>query len=151
MTRANRYTKLWLSAIGLHALHQVEEAIDFFRWYRDNYHHIPGWLAILSLERAERVVREPGLFVLASTAQIAAASAVAFLSRKSERWTRVFLALYLSGLTFFLVWHIAASYAAHSYAPIMVTCVGGLFIIPRWMREVLAKGDASAVGATSSP
>ncbi len=58
---------------------------------------------------------------------------------------------YLSGLTFFLVWHIAASYAAHSYALIMVTCIGGLSLIPRWMREVLASGNAPAAGATSSP
>ncbi len=58
---------------------------------------------------------------------------------------------YLSGLTFFLVWHIAASYAAHSCALIMVTCIGGLFLIPRWMREVLASGNAPAAGATSSP
>ncbi len=64
--------------------------IDFFRWYRDKYDHIPGWLTIIRLERAERVVREPELFVLATAAQLAAASTVAFLSRKSERWTRVF-------------------------------------------------------------
>lgn len=137
--RANRYAKLWLPTIGLHALHQVEESIEFFRWYRDNYEQIPAWLTIVSLERAERVVRQPELFVLASVAQIVAASAVAFASRKSERWTRSLLMAYVGGLAFFLTWHIVTSYLAHSYAPVMVTCIGGSFLVPGWMRALLVR------------
>lgn len=126
------YLKIWLSAIGLHVLHQIEESISFFQWYIDSANHIPKWLLIQSVENAKTILVHPGYFVLASAAQIIFISFVAFLFRNNERVTRIILPIYLSGLTFFLVWHIVISYVAHSYAPILITCIGGIYFIPNW-------------------
>ena len=139
----NRYYAKWLPALGLHALHQVEESISFFQWYLDHETDIPRWLLIVSGEHAAMLVRRPELFVAATVAQLLAVSALAFAFRRNERSTKFLLVFYLLGLVCFLAWHVMTSYAVHSYPPVMVTCVGGLFLIPRWLYEIFVLSKES--------
>lgn len=136
----NRYIGLWLPIIGLHALHQIEEGIGFFQWYADNAHRIPDLLRIVGMANATRAVLHPEYFIVASIAQILSVSLIAYLFRRNEQVTRILVFLYLSGLAFFLVWHITTSYLAHSYAPVMVTCLGGMYLIPLWMYKLSNSG-----------
>ena len=124
--KTNKYIHLWLPIIGLHALHQVEESISFWQWYIDFVDKIPQWLQLPRIE----------YFVWASIGQIALVGVVAFLCRKSEKATRIALSLYLAGLSFFLIWHILISYFTHSYSPVMVTCLIGIYLIPKWSANV---------------
>ena len=73
----NRFFKLWLPIIGLHALHQMEESISFFQWYVDNFHKIPDWLLIIDPHNANRLVLHPEYFIFASIAQISFVTLVA--------------------------------------------------------------------------
>lgn len=133
---SNRYFKLWLPIIGLHALHQIEESISFFSWYIENAEKIPKYLLILDINNASKAVEHPIYFVYATIIQLLSVSIFAFVFRKKEKITKYLLIFYISGLTFFLVWHILTSYLAHSYAPIMVTCIGGLYFIPLWINKL---------------
>ncbi len=128
---------MWLPVIGLHALHQLEESISFFQWYIDNAQLIPHWLLITSLDNAKTAITHPAYFIIASFGQLLFVSALAFLFRRNEKATKVLLFVYLGGLSFFLVWHILISYIAHSYAPIMVTCLGGIFLVPIWIARII--------------
>ena len=132
----NRYFKLWLPIIGLHTLHQIEESMNFFQWYVDNANKIPDWLLIVNLSNANRLVFHPEYFIFFSIAQISFVSLMAFIFRSSEKVTKALILLYLLGLAFFIVWHIITSYIAHSYAPVMVTCFGGLYLIPVWVYKL---------------
>ena len=40
---------------------------------------------------------------------------------------------------FFLIWHILISYFTHSYSPVMVTCLIGVYLIPKWIYQVVKK------------
>ncbi len=126
----NRYFKIWFPAIGLHALHQIEEGISFFQWYLDNAANIPKWLLIQTADNATTIVNHPEYFVFATSAQLLFIIFVAFILRNKEKITKIALVTYILGLTFFLVWHIIISYLSHSYAPILITCIGGMYIIP---------------------
>jgi len=128
----NIYLKLWKPIIGLHALHQLEESISFFQWYIDYADKIPKCLLFLNLNIAKMATAHPEYFIIASVAQIFFVSLIAFIFRHKENTTKILIFIYLLGLTFFFVWHILASYFAHSYAPIMVTCLIGLYLIPVW-------------------
>ena len=129
---------LWLPIMGLHALHQVEESISFWQWYIDFVDKIPSWLQLLRIsENAHLVNAHPEYFVWASIGQLTLAAVIAFLCRKSEKATRIALTLYLAGLSFFLVWHILISYFTHSYSPVMVTCLIGVYFIPKWGFQLL--------------
>ena len=131
--QTNRYIDLWLPIMGLHALHQVEESISFWQWYIDFVDKIPSWLQFSRiLENAHLAKAHPEYFVWASIGQLTLIAVIAFLCRKSEKATRIALALYLAGLSFFLVWHILISYFTHSYSPVMVTCLIGVYLIPKW-------------------
>ena len=131
--KTNKYLHLWLPIMGLHALHQVEESISFWQWYIDFVDKIPSWLQLPRIsENAHLVNADPEYFVWASIGQLTLAAVIAFLFRKSEKATRIALALYLAGLSFFLVWHILISYFTHSYSPVMVTCLIGVYFIPKW-------------------
>ena len=131
--QTNRYIHLWLPIMGLHALHQVEESISFWQWYIDFVDKIPSWLQFSRiLENAHLANEHPEYFVWASIGQLTLVAVIAFLCRKSEKATRIALALYLAGLSFFLVYHILISYFTHSYSPIMVTCLIGVYLIPKW-------------------
>ena len=134
------YTKLWLSIIGLHALHQIEESISFFRWYIEYFDRIPGWLRIQSVDNAQLVVVHPEYFIFATLLQLLLVSVLAFAFRRNERVTRLLIWCYLAGLSFFIVWHILICYFAHSYAPIMVTCIGGLYLIPLFAYKLYKLG-----------
>ena len=138
--QTNRYIHLWLPIMGLHALHQVEESISFWQWYIDFVDKIPSWLQLPRIsENAHLVNADPEYFVWASIGQLTLAAVIAFLFRKSEKATRIALILYLAGLSFFLVWHILISYFTHSYSPVMVTCLMGVYFIPKWGVQVLKK------------
>lgn len=131
--QTNRYIHLWLPIMGLHALHQVEESISFWQWYIDFVDKIPQWLQLPRIaENAHLANEHPEYFVWASIGQLTLVAVFAFLCRKSEKATRIALGIYLTGLTFFLVWHILISYFTHSYSPVMVTCFIGVYLIPRW-------------------
>lgn len=132
----NKYLKLWFPVITLHALHQLEESICFFQWYIDNAHKIPDWLLIQTTENAQTAVDNPEYFILASVAQIVFVSILALAFRRRENITRVLIVVYILVLSFFLIWHIAVSYAASSYSPVMVTCIGGLYLIPKWIHKL---------------
>ncbi len=132
----NKYLKLWFPVITLHALHQLEESICFFQWYIDNAHKIPDWLLIQTTENAQIAVDNPEYFILASVAQIVFVSILAFAFRRRENITGVLIVVYILVLSFFLIWHIAVSYVANSYSPIMVTCIGGLYLIPKWLYKL---------------
>lgn len=132
----NKYLKLWFPVITLHALHQLEESICFFQWYIDNAHKIPDWLLIQTTENAQMAVDNPEYFILASVAQIVFVSILALAFRRRENITRVLIVVYILVLSFFLIWHIAVSYAASSYSPVMVTCIGGLYLIPKWIHKL---------------
>lgn len=134
---SNRYFRVWPHVIGLHAIHQLEESISFFSWYVENAKNIPRWLLIVSVENAVQWVQHPAYFALASLGQILAVAVVAFVFRRRERLTRYLISLYVAGLAFFLVWHVVTAYLAHSYAPVMVTCVGGIYLIPTWIKKLL--------------
>ena len=138
----NRYSGLWFPAIGLHALHQIEEGISFFSWYADHAALMPGWIRIISASRAETWAQHPDLFALVSAGQIIAVSTLAMLFRRNEAATRFLLLLYLLGITFFFGWHILSAYLAHAYAPIMVTSIGGFFFLPRWFKTLLKPAGA---------
>ena len=122
--------------IGLHGLHQLEESISFFQWYIDNEGKIPNWLLITSIENGKTIVNHPEYFIIASFTQLFFVSLIAFLFRLKENTTKVLQIIYLLGLTFFIIWHIIISYIAHSYAPIMVTCIGGLYLIFFWAKDI---------------
>ena len=139
----NRYFKLWLPIIGLHTLHQIEESINFFQWYVDNAHKIPDWLLIVNLSNANRLILHPAYFIFATIAQIFFVSLMAFIFRHNEKVTKTLIVLYLFGLAFFIVWHIITSYIAHSYAPVMVTCFGGLYLIPVWIYRIFKLGKTT--------
>ena len=129
----NKYIYLWLPIMGLHALHQIEESISFWQWYIDFVDKIPEWLKVSRiLENAHLANANPEYFVWASVGQLSFVALIAFLCRKSEKATRIALGLYLAGLSFFLVWHILISYFTHSYSPVMVTCLMGIYLIPKW-------------------
>lgn len=135
----NRYLKLWMPIIGLHALHQLEESIGFFQWYIDNADKIPKWLLIVSVEHAKKLVDYPSLFIIASFAQIFFVLLLAFIFRRNEKITKYLMLIYLLGLSYFFVWHILASYLAHSYAPVLVTCFIGFYLIPYWLYKLFNK------------
>ena len=138
--RANTYLSLWLPIMGLHALHQVEESISFWQWYIDFVDKIPSWLQLPRIsENAYLVNAHPEYFVWASIGQLTLVAVIAFLFRKNEKATRTALTLYLAGLSFFLVWHILISYFTHSYSLVMVTCLMGVYLIPKWGVQVLKK------------
>lgn len=137
----NKYLKLWRPIIGLHSLHQVEESISFFQWYIDVSDKIPKWLLILDTTNAKTAITHPEYFILASLTQIFFISLIAFLFRYKEKTTTVLIVIYLSGLSFFFVWHILSSYFAHAYAPVMVTCLLGLYMIPSWLYKLFVKPD----------
>ena len=135
--KTNKYIHLWLPIIGLHALHQVEESISFWQWYIDFVDKIPEWLKVSRiLENAHLANAHTEYFVWASVGQLSFVALIAFLCRKSEKATRIALGLYLAGLSFFLVWHILISYFTHSYSPVMVTCLIGIYSIPKWIANV---------------
>lgn len=133
----NQYLHLWIPMMLFHALHQIEESISFFGWYIDHASKIPDWLLITSIENAKTIVQHPEYFIVASFAQLFFVALIAFIARHDEHTTRIFQFLYLSGLTFFMVWHIIISYLAQSYAPIMVTSIGGLSFIYIWFKKML--------------
>ena len=133
----NKYFKLWIPIIGLHALHQLEESISFFQWYIDFADKIPKWLLIVDVNNAKMIVSHPEYFILASIAQIFFVSLIAFLFRHKETASKILIFIYLLGLTFFLVWHVLSSYFAHSYPPVMVTCLIGLYVIPYWLYKLI--------------
>jgi len=135
--KENRYLPVWFPAIGLHLLHQVEESISFFDWYAANAGEIAPLARIVSVAHAEAWSRSPGMFATASAAQILAVCLIAFAFRRHEAATRFLLLTYIAGITFFLTWHIVIAWQAHSYPPIMVTCIGGLYLIPRWVFRIL--------------
>jgi len=138
--RANKYLSLWLPIMGLHALHQVEESISFWQWYIDFGDKIPTWLQLPRIsDNAHLAHDHPEYFVGASIGQLALVTLVAFLCRRSEKATRIALGGYLVGLSFFLVWHILISYFTHSYSPVMVTCLMGVYLIPKWIYKVVKK------------
>jgi len=139
----NIYLKLWKPIIGLHALHQLEESISFFQWYVDSANKIPKCLLILNVNIAEMATSHPEYFIIASVAQILFVSLIAFIFRHKENATKILIFIYLVGLTFFLVWHILASYFAHSYAPIMVTCLMGLYLIPVWAYKLFQLNNSA--------
>jgi len=115
----------------------VEESISFWQWYIDFVDKIPQWLQLPRIaENAHLANEHPEYFVWASIGQIALVGVIAFLCRKSEKATRIALSLYLAGLSFFLVWHILISYFTHSYSPVMVTCLIGIYLIPKWSANV---------------
>ena len=131
--QTNKYIHLWLPIIGLHALHQVEESISFWQWYIDFVDKIPQWLQLPRIaEHAHLANQHPEYFVWASIGQLTLVAIIALLCRKSEKTTRIALVLYLAGLSFFLVWYILISYFTHSYSPVMVTCLIGVYLIPKW-------------------
>ena len=131
--KTNKYFHLWLPIMGLHALHQVEESISFWQWYIDFVDKIPSWLQLPRIsENAHLVKAHPEYFVWASIGQLTLVAVIAFLFRKNEKVTKIALILYLAGLSFFLVWHILISYFTHSYSPVMVTCLIGVYLIPKW-------------------
>ncbi len=131
----NKYFKLWLPITGIHALHQIEESISFFPWYADNMNHIPHWL-LISSHIAKIAIAQPEIFILASFTQLSCVALTAFLFRHHEQATKYLLLFYILGLAFFFIWHILTSYFAHSYAPIMVTCFMGLYLIPFWLAKI---------------
>ena len=136
--KTNKYLHLWLPIMGLHALHQVEESISFWQWYIDFVDKIPSWLQLPRIsENAHLVNAHPEYFVWASIGQLTLVAVIAFLFRKSKKATKIALTLYLAGLSFFLVWHILISYFTHSYSPVMVTCLMGVYLIPKWGVQVL--------------
>lgn len=138
--QTNKYLSLWLPIMGLHALHQVEESISFWQWYINFSHKIPTWLQLPRVsENALLANDHPEYFVGASIGQLALVSLVAFLCRRSEKATRIALGIYLMGLSFFLIWHILISYFTHSYSPVMVTCLMGVYLIPKWIYKVVKK------------
>ncbi len=135
----NKYIHLWLPIIGLHTLHQLEESISFWQWYIDFVDKIPQWLQFSKiLESAHLANEHPEYFVGASVGQIAFVVLIAFLCRKNEKATRIALSVYLIGLSFFLVWHILISYFTHSYSPVMVTCLIGIYLIPKWITRMIS-------------
>ena len=136
--QTNKYLSLWLPIMGLHALHQVEESISFWQWYINFSHKIPTWLQLPRVsENALLANDHPEYFVGVSIGQLALVALVALLCRKSEKTTRIALGIYLIGLSFFLVWHILVSYFTHSYSPVMVTCLIGVYLIPKWSYQVM--------------
>ena len=138
--QTNKYLSLWLPIMGLHALHQVEESISFWQWYINFSHKIPTWLQLPRVsENALLANDHPEYFVGVSIGQLALVALVALLCRKSEKTTRIALGIYLIGLSFFLVWHILVSYFTHSYSPVMVTCLIGIYLIPKWSYQVMKK------------
>ncbi|EGD34871.1 MULTISPECIES: HXXEE domain-containing protein [unclassified Capnocytophaga] len=138
--QTNKYLSLWLPIMGLHALHQVEESISFWQWYINFSHKIPTWLQLPRVsENALLANDHPEYFVGVSIGQLALVALVALLCRKSEKTTRIALGIYLIGLSFFLVWHILVSYFTHSYSPVMVTCLIGVYLIPKWSYQVMKK------------
>jgi hypothetical protein len=66
---SNRYLKFWLPVIGLHALHQLEESISFFKWYIENAAKIPYCLLITSIDNAKTAITHPEYFIFASLGQ----------------------------------------------------------------------------------
>ena len=131
--QTNRYIHFWLPIMGLHALHQVEESISFWQWYIDFVDKVPQWLQLPRIaENAHLANEHPEYFIGASIGQLTLVAVFAFLCRKSEKATRIALGIYLAGLTFFLVWHILISYFTHSYSPVMVTCLIGVYLISKW-------------------
>ena len=138
--QTNKHLHLWFPTMGLHALHQVEESISFWQWYINFSHKIPTWLQLPRVsENALLANDHPEYFVGASIGQLALVSLVAFLCRRSEKATRIALGGYLAGLSFFLVWHILVGYCTHSYSPVMVTCLIGVYLIPKWIYQVVKK------------
>ncbi|MFC2634911.1 MAG: HXXEE domain-containing protein, partial [Capnocytophaga granulosa] len=119
---------------------QVEESISFWQWYIDFVDKIPSWLQLPRIsENAHLANALPEYFIGASIGQLALVALVAFLCRRSEKATRIALGVYLIGLSFFLIWHILISYFTHSYSPVMVTCLIGVYLIPKWIYQVVKK------------
>ena len=138
--QTNKHLHLWFPTMGLHALHQVEESISFWQWYIDSVDKIPSWLQLPRIsENAHLANAHPEYFIGASIGQLALVALVAFLCRRSEKATRIALGVYLIGLSFFLIWHILISYFTHSYSPVMVTCFIGVYLIPKWIYQVVEK------------
>jgi len=144
----NIFFKLWKPIIGLHALHQIEESIGFFQWYVDHADKIPKWLLILNVKIADLAISHPEYFVIASVAQILFVLLIAFIFRHKENMTKILIYIYLFGLSFFLIWHILSSYFAHSYAPIMVTCLTGMYLIPTWICKLFRLSNSTQKNET---
>jgi hypothetical protein len=66
---SNKYLKFWLPVIGLHALHQLEESINFFQWYIENATKIPNCFLITSIDNAKTAITHPEYFIFASLGQ----------------------------------------------------------------------------------
>lgn len=134
----NKYLKLWFAVFGMHVVHQLEESISFFDWYVQYADKMGGW-AILDVSKADLAIAHPEYFVFASLAQFLFVSLLAFIFRENERVMKWLVFAYIIGLNFFLIWHIGASYIVHSYAPVMVTCLMGLYLTPKWLYRLFKK------------
>lgn len=119
----------------MHVIHQVEESISFFDWYVVNLDKMGNW-AILDERIANLAIEHPTYFVYASLGQFLFVSVLAFLMHHSERAMKWLVFAYIIGLNLFLIWHIGACYVAHSYAPIMVTCLIGVYLTPGWLYKL---------------
>lgn len=140
--KKNKNVKLWFAVFGLHALHQLEESISFFDWYVQYAEKMGSW-AILDVNMAKLAIAHPAYFVFATLAQLLFVSTLAFLFRKNEKATKWLVFCYIIGLNFFLIWHIGAAYVVHSYAPIMVTCLMGLYLTPVWIYRLFHINNTS--------
>ena len=129
--------KLWASMIGLHALHQIEESISFFKWEMEQIGKVPDWLIInLKLLKWVGEYKQSNFFI-SSFFQIFIISFIAWIFRKNIKITKRLMLLYLTGLFIVFCYHILASIVAESPAPVMVTCIGGLYSIPFLASRVL--------------
>lgn len=137
MLNNNNNLKLWFAVFGMHVVHQLEESISFFDWYVQYADQMGRW-AILEVSTARLAIDHPMYFVFASLGQFLLVSVLAFLFRKSEQAMKWLVFGYIIGLNFFLIWHIATSYMVHSYAPIMVTCLMGLYLTPKWLYKLFS-------------
>ena len=122
--------KLWYSIIGLHALHQIEESISFFHWELAHVGNIPDWL-LFNLKLLDVVgdYQQQNFFV-SSFFQILITSTIVFAFRKNLKITKILMVVYLCLLRLVFSFHILQSIVAQSVAPVMVTCIGGLYILP---------------------
>ncbi|MDT3387780.1 MAG: HXXEE domain-containing protein [Bacteroidota bacterium] len=138
--KLNKYQKLWFAVFGMHTLHQLEESISFFDWYVQYANKMGAW-AILGVDKAQLAIAHPEYFVLASFAQLFTTSMLAFLFRNNLQATKWLVFIYIVGLNFFLIWHVASCYVVHSYAPIMVTCLMGMFLTPGWLYRLFSTDE----------
>jgi hypothetical protein len=128
--------ELWVAIIGLHALHQIEESMGFFRWVYVHIDELPKWVTF-NLKAFTLGMEKPVYFLIASLGQLFLTSFIAYYFRKRLRITRLLMLSYLIVLAIVFIWHIAGSIAVQSPAPVMVTCLGGLYLIPFLVARVL--------------